>query len=215
MVANFADAPGDLSRDGRSWTTVKDYVQWHDTARAIAGHIIDRYEPKSLEFTWSIFNEPDLGPLFWRAAGTSFRSFTTTQPTQSCGHLRIVDTALKRCLSVDSSWAGSSVRTCGSRSSWPTVRRVPRGGAAPLNAAFADRRLDGKRSRRVESLCRDHAGKGSPCDFVSVHSYNRSELMAAKLIRAKELALEIDPGILSEPVGQLARGVPRLAAAAR
>ena len=87
-------------------------------------------------------------------------------------------------------------------------------GAAPLNAAFADRRLDGKRSRRVESLCRDHAGKGSPCDFISIHSYNRSELMAAKLIRAKEMALEIDPGILSGPLGQLARGVPRLDAAA-
>ena len=63
----------------------------------------------------------------------------------------------------------------------------------PRNAAVADRRLDGKRSRRVEALCRDHAGKGSPCDFVSIHSYNRSEVMAAKLIRAKEVALEIDP----------------------
>ena len=43
VVANFADAPGDLARDGRSWTTVKDYPQWHEVARAIAGHIIDRY----------------------------------------------------------------------------------------------------------------------------------------------------------------------------
>ena len=60
-------------------------------------------------------------------------------------------------------------------------------GAAPLNAAFDDRRLDGKRSRRVESVCKAHAGKGSPCDFISIHSYNRSELMAAKLIRAKEM----------------------------
>ena len=63
----------------------------------------------------------------------------------------------------------------------------------PLNAAVADRQLDGKRSTRVEALCREHGGKGSPCDFVSIHSYNRSELMAAKLIRAKEIALEIDP----------------------
>ena len=63
----------------------------------------------------------------------------------------------------------------------------------PLNAALADRRLDGKRSRRVEALCRAHGGKGSPCDFISIHSYNRSEMMAAKLIRAKEMALEIDP----------------------
>ena len=39
----------------------------------------------------------------------------------------------------------------------------------------------------------EHAGKGSPCDFISIHSYNQAELMAAKLIRAKEMALEIDP----------------------
>jgi hypothetical protein len=66
-------------------------------------------------------------------------------------------------------------------------------GAAARNAAMADDRLGGKRSRRVEALCRAHGGKGSPCDFVSIHSYNRSEMMAAKLIRAKEMALEIDP----------------------
>jgi len=72
-----------------------------------------------------------------------------------------------------------------------------RKGQAPtlvlLNAAFADRRLDGKRSRRVESLCRKHKGRGSPCDFVSIHAYNTSQLMADKLIRAKEIALDIDP----------------------
>ncbi len=67
------------------------------------------------------------------------------------------------------------------------------GGALPRNAAFADRRLEGKRSRRVEALCGAHAGKGTPCDFVSVHAYNKAEVMAAKLIRAKEMALEIDP----------------------
>ena len=66
-------------------------------------------------------------------------------------------------------------------------------GMRTLNAAAADHRLDGKRSLRVEALCREHGGKGSPCDFVSIHSYNCSELMATKLIRAKEVALEIDP----------------------
>ena len=43
LLPNLADAPGDLSRDGRSWTTVKDLAQWHDVARTIAGHVIDRY----------------------------------------------------------------------------------------------------------------------------------------------------------------------------
>ena len=36
------------------------------------------------------------------------------------------------------------------------------------------------------------AGRGCPCDFVSIHAYNRSRLMADKLARTKEMALEID-----------------------
>ncbi len=65
-------------------------------------------------------------------------------------------------------------------------------GALELNAALADRRLDGKRSERVERLGEQHGGKGSRCDFLSIHAYNRSELAAAKFIRAKSMALETD-----------------------
>ena len=42
-------------------------------------------------------------------------------------------------------------------------------GSLRENAAVADGRLDGKRSKRVEALCRSHDGMGAPCDFVSVH----------------------------------------------
>lgn len=70
LLPNFADAPGDLSRDGRSWTTVKDYAQWHEVARHITRHIIERYGPDVLDFSWSVFNEPDLGPLFCALTGT-------------------------------------------------------------------------------------------------------------------------------------------------
>ena len=75
LMVNFADAPGDLARDGRSWTTVKDYVQWHEVAGVIAGHVIDRYGDAALGFTWSVFNEPDLGPVFWRADWNELQKF--------------------------------------------------------------------------------------------------------------------------------------------
>jgi hypothetical protein len=195
VMANFGDAPGDLARDGRSWTTVKDYVQWHEVAQAIAGHIIDRYGADALSFTWNIFNEPDLGPVFWRADWDELQKYydyTTDAILRAfedqgyssdkvfIGGLELggifgIHLRLKEFLAHCSPIASAA-------------------GALPKNAAFIDARLDGKRSRRVEALCRDHAGKGSPCDFISIHSYNRSEMMAAKLIRAKETALEIDPG---------------------
>ena len=164
------------------------------SARTIAGHVIDRYGADALSFTWSVFNEPDLGPLFWRADWNELQTFydyTTDAVLRAFEdrgyasdkvfigglelggifgvHLRL-DEFLAHCS--------------------PTASAK---GALPQNAAFADSRLDGKRSRRVELLCKNHSGKGSPCDFISIHSYNKAELMAAKLIRAKEMALEIDP----------------------
>ena len=193
-MVNFADATGDLARDGRSWTTVKDYAQWHDVARTIAGHLIDRYGADALEFTWSVFNEPDLGPLFWRASWDELQEFYdyTTDAILRAFEDRGYDSNKVFIGGLELGGIfGTNLRLreflahCSPRAEAE--------GAIPLNAAVADRRLDGKRSRRVEALCRDHEGKGSPCDFISIHSYNRSEMMAAKLIRAKEMALEIDP----------------------
>jgi hypothetical protein len=194
LMVNFADATGDLARDGRSWTTVKDYAQWHEVAKTIAGHVIDRYGEAALGFTWSVFNEPDLGGLFWRADWNELQTFYdyTTDAILRAFEDRGYDSGKVFVGGLELGGIfGTNLRLreflahCSPRAKAE--------GAAPRNAAVADRRLDGKRSRRVEALCRDHSGKGSPCDFVSIHSYNRSELMAAKLIRAKEVALEIDP----------------------
>ncbi|HEX8202776.1 MAG TPA: hypothetical protein VF590_20025, partial [Isosphaeraceae bacterium] len=194
LLPNFADAPGDLARDGRNWTTVKDYAQWHEVARTLAGHVIDRYGDDSLDFVWSLFNEPDLGPLFWRADWDELQRFydytvdAILRAFEDRGHdsrkVYIGGLELGGIFGVHLKLT-EFLAHCS-----PTAQAK---GALPLNAAVADKRLDGKRSRRVEELCRAHGGKGSPCDFVSIHAYNRSEVMAAKLIRAKEMALEIDP----------------------
>jgi hypothetical protein len=199
LVVNFADAPGDLSRDGRSWTTVKDYAEWHDVARAIAGHIIDRYGERALGFAWSIFNEPDLGPLFWRTDWDELQRFydyatdAILRAFEDRGYdsdrVQIGGLELGGIFGIHLKLE-EFLAHCSPRA---TAK-----GALPRNAAFADSRLDGKRSRHVESLCRDHQGKGSPCNFISIHSYNRSELFAAKLLRAKQIALEIDPDFYRE-----------------
>src|SRR5947209_8739189 len=48
VLPNFADAPGDVSIDGRDWTTAKDYAELHEVVRTITGHIIDRYGDDAL-----------------------------------------------------------------------------------------------------------------------------------------------------------------------
>jgi len=194
VVPNFADAPGDLSRDGRSWTTVKDYDQWHEVAQAIAGHIIDRYGKDALGFTWSIFNEPDLWVLFWHGTWEELQTYYdyTTDAILRAFEDRGYDSNKVSIGGLElGAVFGTNLRLAEFLAHCSPRARAD--GALALNAAFADHRLDGKRSRRVEALCRAHGGKGSPCDFVSIHSYNRSEMMAAKLKRAKEMALEIDP----------------------
>jgi hypothetical protein len=193
IMVNFADAPGDLARDGRSWTTVKDEAQWHEVARVLTGHMIDRYGPAALEFTWSVFNEPDLGPIFWRASWDELQRFYdyTTDAILRAFEDRGYD--------ANEVFIGG-LELGGIFGIHLRLReflahcspRAEAQGALPRNAAVADRRIDGKRSKRVEALCREHNGKGSPCDFISIHSYDRAEMMAAKLARAKEMALEID-----------------------
>lgn len=196
VVVNFADAPGDLSIDGQNWTTAKDYAEMHEVARAIAGHVIDRYGDTALTFAWSVFNEPDLGALFWRSNDwdelQKFYDYTVD------GILRAFEDRgydSKRVFIGGLELGGifgvhlkleEFLAHCS-----PRPQKVK--GAIPRNAAFADKRLDGKRSKRVEDLCRKSEGRGSPCDFVSIHAYNRSKMMADKLVKAKEVALAIDP----------------------
>ncbi|MBN1422626.1 MAG: hypothetical protein JXP34_27865 [Planctomycetes bacterium] len=194
LIPNFCDAPGDLAIDGRNWTRPKDYAEYHDVVRAIAGHLIERYGEACLDFLWSVFNEPDLGVLFWRSDWEElqrFYDYTVDGILRAFeDHGLDADRVAVGGLELGAIF-GTNLRLeeflehCS-----PHVAGAK---ALRLNAAFADARLEGRRSRRVETLCRTHGGMGSPCDFVSIHAYNRSAVMAAKLIRAKEIALGIDP----------------------
>jgi hypothetical protein len=194
VLVNFADAPGDLAIDGRNWTTAKDYAQLHQVVHAITTHLIDRYGDRCLDFPWSVFNEPDLGALFWRSDWIELQKFYdyTADAILRAFEDRGYDS---RRVFVGGLELGGIFGT-NLRLREFLVHCSPRAaevkGALMVNAAFADPRLDGKRSQRVESLCRAHDGRGSPCDFVSVHAYNTSQRMAEKLVRAKEMALEID-----------------------
>ncbi len=193
LMVNFADAAGDLSRDGRNWTTPKDYVQWHHVAEKIAGHVIDRYGKASLDFTWSVFNEPDLGALFWRADWNELQKFYdyTSDAILRAFEDRGYDSNRVFIGGLELGGIfGVNLRLREFLAHCSPRARAE--GAVPLNAAFADPRLEAKRSKRVETLCREHNGKGAPCDFISIHSYNRAEIMAAKLIQAKKTALDID-----------------------
>jgi hypothetical protein len=193
IVIDFVEAPTDLSVTGRDYSRPKDYAVWHEVVRTTAGHLIDRYGRATLDWPWAVFNEPDLVGDYWRDHWDEVQRF----------YDYTVDAVLKAF--EDRGYDSSKVRVGGWELAgiFGTNLRLQEilahcsphaeaPGAIELNAAYGDARLDGRRSRRVEELCRAHGGKGSPCDFLSIHIYDRSEMAAAKLLRAKEMALEAD-----------------------
>lgn len=192
LLPNFTDAPGDLSVAGQAWCPPKDYVELHAVIRAITGHIIERWGAEAaLTYTWSIFNEPDLSILFWHGTQAELYKFYdyATDAVLREFEERGIDSEKVfigglelGAIFPNLPWLDDFLKHCS-----------PNGvTTASLNAAFADPRLEGKRSRRVEALCREHGGKGAPLDFVSIHGYNGSKALATKLILAKEKALKID-----------------------
>lgn len=194
MVVNFDQAPGDTSIDGLPANTAKDYAQLHEVVRAITSHIIEHYGEASLDFVWSALNEPDLGILFFHAGWQEvprFYDYTVDailRAFEDHGYdsSRVFVGGLELgILQLSAGQLEEFLRHC-SPNSTPTAMLA-------YNAAYADARLDGKRSRRLEELCRASGGKGSPCDFISVHCYDRASVAAGKLARAKEIALRVDP----------------------
>jgi len=198
LVVNFTDAPGDLSVDGRNFTFPKDYAEYHRVVHAITTHLIRRYGDACLDFVWSVFNEPDLAVAFWRSGDWNelqkFYDYTVDAVLRAFeDHGYDSNRVMVGGLEIGAIFGAHIERPVLGIFLAHCSPSAARPGALTYNAAVADKRLDGKRSKRVEDLCRASGGKGSPCDFVSIHSYNASEITAAKLIRAKQIALETDP----------------------
>jgi putative sterol carrier protein len=199
LQVNFCDAPGDLSRDGRNWTAPKDYAELHEVVRTITDRLIKRYGKASTGFYWSIFNEPDLGSAFWRADWKDLQTYydyavdaiLRAFEDNRCDSRKIIVGGLE--LGAIFGPRGLQVHEFLTHCSPTAKAEGPAKDALLPNAAYADPRLKGKRSRRVEELCRKNAGRGSPCEFISIHAYNGATNMAEKLIAAKRIALEIDP----------------------
>ena len=194
-MPNFADAPGDLSRDGRSWTTVKDYAQWHEVARTIAGHIIDRYGEDALSFTWSVFNEPDLGrPLLARGWDElqTFYDYTTDailRAFEDRGYDS--DKVFIGGLELGGIF-GTNLRL---REFLAHCSPTPQA----QGALAAERRVRRPSARRQAvaagrgTLPRARRARGARATSSRSTPTTARRLMAAKLTRAKEMALEIDP----------------------
>ncbi|HDP34232.1 MAG TPA: hypothetical protein ENN29_03880, partial [Candidatus Hydrogenedentes bacterium] len=201
VIPRFADAIGCLAIDGQTGTTAKDLAQHHDVTRVITRHLIERYGDAALEWPWVVLNEPDLMSAYWRNRDWEelqrFYDYTSDailRAFEECGY----DSEKVQVggLELGAIWGAQHLRLddflihCSPN--------VDSDDALTLNAAYADPRLDGKRSERVERLCSANEGRGAPLDFLSIHTYGASHTAAGKLIQGKKRALEIDADYYAE-----------------
>jgi len=196
VIPRFASAIGCTAIDGASGTTAKDLAQHHEVTREITSHLIARYGDATLEWPWVILNEPDLTSLYWRNEDWEelqrFYDYTADAILRAFeDHGYDSEQVRVGGLELGAIWGDRHLRL--DDFLYHCSPNVDSEDALTLNAAYADPRLDGKRSARVERLCAENDGMGAPLDFLSVHSYDASDIAAAKLIRSKERALEIDP----------------------
>ncbi len=196
VIPRFADAIGCIAIDGQSGTTAKDLAQHHEVTRVITRHLIERYGDAAKEWPWVILNEPDLMSVYWRNEDWKelqrFYDYTSDAILRAFEEFGY-DSEKVRVggLELGAIWGARHLRL--DDFLFHCSPNVDSDDAVTLNAAYADPRLDGKRSARVERLCGANNGMGAPLDFLSVHTYNASDVAAEKLIRSKERALEIDP----------------------
>ncbi len=195
LVVDFDRVPCDLSRSGVPGRVEppKDPVEWHAFVRAVTDHLIQRYGATCFDFLWSVGNEPDLRPLFWSGTDEEFLAFydVTVDAILRAFEERGLDSARVRVGGLE----------LGALAPEPALLHrflahcspLDQGDAAiELNAAFAEPRLLGSRSRRVEALAAANGGRGSPCDFISLHQYKHAAAAVAQLARAQQIAMAID-----------------------
>jgi glycosyl hydrolase family 39 (putative alpha-L-iduronidase) len=193
LVINFDRVPVDLSSDGvvNGGKGMKCAREWHEVVRTVTAHLIDRYGRSLADSYVSIANEPDLGSYFW---SDSRRALFDFYDVTVDGVLRAFE---ERALPAERVKVGGL--ELAALAPKPDLLPAflahcsPKGGdPKDVNAAVANRSLDGLRSRRVETLVRGHGGRGSPCDFLSLHQYKHAAAAWQQLLDARATALSID-----------------------
>ena len=186
LVVGFDRTPCDLSASGvpNRVEGPKSWREWHDVARAITSHLIERYGRDCLDFYWSVFNEPDLRPIFWAKDDVLLLRFYDVT----------VDAILRAFeeheLPSDQVKVGGL--ELGALAPQPELlvkfleHCSPRG---PERNAVANEPA----SQRVRALVSNNDGRGSPCDFVSLHEYKHAGFAIEQLKWARRTALSIDP----------------------
>ncbi|MCU0254841.1 MAG: hypothetical protein MUE47_09930, partial [Acidobacteria bacterium] len=168
----------------------KSYVQWDAIVRRLVTHLIDRYGSQTLDWTWSIGNEPE---LFWTGTDDEFLAYYdyTANSILRGFEERGLDTSRVRVGGGEATGIFPGYEDQLLYHASPTAN-FPSGQFEERNHVCIDPAFNGKRAARVAAICSANGNKGTPLDFISVHSYDHAEAAAADLQRTHQQARAID-----------------------
>jgi hypothetical protein len=192
LVVGFDRTPCDLSQSGvvNCVEGPKDWREWQQVVGAIVSHLIERYGKSCLDFHWSVFNEPDLRPLFWASDDATLFAFYDVTVDAILGAFE------GHGLPSDPVRVGGL--ELGALAAEPDLlprflvhcSREPNFLSASSNDGAADR--PHFCSRRARELAERRNGCGSPCDFLSLHEYKHAAFALHQLRWARRTALAVD-----------------------
>ena len=173
----------------------KDWLEWHDVIRALIDHLVDRYGPQIADWYYSIGNEANHN-AFWYGTDDEYLAFHdyTANAILHALEQRGIDMARVRIAGPE---AGGSADPTGYTShllyhASPTAVD-PMAGFDERNRVCIDPAFDGLRSTRVQAICSQQGGFGTPLDVAVIHAYKRAADAANSLIDLRRKSLQIDP----------------------
>jgi hypothetical protein len=206
LVVCISYVPVDLAKDPvpsrkqgeASISPPKSYLQWHEFIREVTFHLIERYGDKTLDWYWSVGNEPNYSTS-WSGTRDEFYEFYD----YTANAILTAFEDPERGLGVSTVQIGGLEPggATGGHVTWVKKALYHMSGAADdpdasvveQNFACENPDFEGKRAQRVEAICEQYEDKGSPIDFVSVHEYQRSEVAVKDITEVRDAALDVDP----------------------
>ncbi len=169
----------------------KSYVQWDNIVRALVTHLVDRYGEQTLDWYWSIGNEPE---LFWTGTDDEFLAYYdyTANAILRGFEERGLPTATIRIGGGEATGIFPGYEDQLLYHASPTAT-FPGGQFEERNHACIDPNFTGQLAARVAAPCAANANKGTPLDFISVHTYDHADAAAADLQRTHGQARAMDP----------------------
>lgn len=172
----------------------KSWIEFHEFVRDVTFHLIDRYGAAAEDFLFSVGNE-DRFDLFWTDTQQAFHQYydVAVNAVLYAFEQRGLDASRIYIGGIEAAGLGGRGWIRDALYHASGLAEDPDGEVDEFNIVCTDPAFDGLRAARVQAECDTWGGKGSPMDWVSIHSYEHSDRVFLDQRQVKDDALAMDP----------------------